>query len=461
MSNEFELHPVETSEEWNRLMLQCRHTDLQQTWGYGRAVNSCIGWKPEHAVLTSRGEPVAMAQTLMKELPILGWVARMQHGPMFVVDGGTFDSGRAVEALAFLRRHWVDEKGMILHLTPCLFPGDLPGGWEEKAGFSVSDEVLWQSVRFDLDIDEETLFSAMRRDWRRSTRIAVRNDLEVESDDSDELFAAFLEKYREITDEKGITWPSVDLVRELRAETGTDTKIMFALKDGERISAMCSIAFADTSYSFVVWNGPKSGTLHSHLFLIWQSVLYYRKQGYRWYDLSGIDPVNLPGITNFKRGCGGEEYSLTGNYEAKPEGIRDKISGTDYRRGLGHVFSGLELPEEGTKKEADVITAKVAAILDTFIRETTGIEVALDKDVSLVDGGLIDSLSIISLVMVLQEAFGIELSAPDLTIDNFDKLDALVRLIREKMDYDGARAPLRVSAPFRQHEITANERECS
>ena len=435
MSNNFQITTVETKRKWNDLFVQCREVDIMQTWEYGDSVSNCIGWEPVRQLVSCNDEPIAIVQTLIKDIPVVGWVARMQHGPMFIEASSGFDPSDAMEAMAVLHRYWIDNRKMILHITPCLFPLDMPEGWADKVGVKQSDEQLWASIRIDLNLPAENLRKNMRRRWRSSLQKAEKASLQAEICANDDDFEFFLEKYQQATIEKWISWPSVDLVRELWNNNKSAMRIIFALKDGERIAAMLPIVYASTSYALVAWNGPKSSDFHAHNFLIWKSILYYQQEDYRWFDLGGIDPEGLPGITKFKRGLQGEEYRFIGNYEARPSGASTKLSDLDYRKGLGHILRGLDLPEPEHPILSDpkVIQAKIGAIISEFIRKTYGIEVEMDADLSLIEGGLIDSLSLISLVLALQDAFDIELFPQDIIVDNFDRIQAISSLISSKI----------------------------
>jgi acyl carrier protein len=136
--------------------------------------------------------------------------------------------------------------------------------------------------------------------------------------------------------------------------------------------------------------------------------------GYRWFDMGGIDPENLPGITAFKRGIGGGEYQLIGNFEARPPGM-EKLN---YREELGHVITGLKLPLE----------ERVKSVIIRFTNER------IDRDRSLIDSGLIDSLTLVNVIQVIQETFGIEIGVQDITIDNFDTVRRITELIKLKTE---------------------------
>ncbi|QTA87789.1 GNAT family N-acetyltransferase [Desulfonema magnum] len=436
MDYNFDLITINDKAEWNRLMGQCRKADLQQTWEYGESVNKCIEWEPVRQVIITKDQPIAMTQTLVKEIPVIGWVARMQHGPMFIEKNGQSFTQDAVNAIEFLRSHWVDGKHMILHLTPCLVPSDLPKNWAEEAEFKLSDEPLWRSIRIDLSQDSKVIHKKMKRDWKKSLRKIEKYGLRTEVCHSGQDFDFFLEKYKQATIEKGISWPSSELVQELWNEAKSVMSVVFVVKDGKRIAAMILINYASTSHCLVSWSDPQAAKFRAYNFLNWQLILHFQEQKCRWLDLGGIDPENLPGITSFKRGMGGDEYHLAGNFVATPPGYSDGLDVTDYRRGLGHVLPGLELPGHEAVGEEEV-RLKVEAIVTEFIKETQSsdvLETSNISDLSLIDGGLIDSLSLISVVRILQETFDIEIEVQDMTSDNFNNVPAMAELVKHKIN---------------------------
>lgn len=437
MASSLQLKPIESKSEWDDLLLRCREVDLQQTWEYGEALGRQVGWSPSrHVAVAGEAGPVAMAQTVVKDVPVLGKVARMQHGPMFLDDEGQFVPESAVAAVEAFRRHWVDEQSAVLHLSPCLMRGDLPDGWAESVGLEPANEEIWMSVRCDLTQAPDAIFDGMKRRWRSPIRKARAAGLKVEFSRDDEAFEFFIDKYKQATAQKGFMWPSPDLVQQLRAEAPDCMATQFAVLDGERIAGMVLMRYAKTSFALVAWNGPKSGKYMAHASLMWEAILHCREAGCLWFDLAGIDPVKLPGITQFKRGLRGHEYSFIGAYEAKPAGANERMARSDYRDGLGHVFPGLAPPAgdptETQSAPGDDVMLRVSAILAEFIRQATGLESQIDKDMSLIESGLLDSLSIVSLIQALQDAFDVQIAAQDVTIENFDRPAAICALIRDK-----------------------------
>ena len=60
--------------------------------------------------------------------------------------------------------------------------------------------------------------------------------------------------------------------------------------------------------------------------------------------------------------------------------------------------------------------------------ETTSVE----SDTNLFEGGILDSLRILSLVLFIESNFGISLQYEDLTEENFSSVGRLTQLIAEK-----------------------------
>lgn len=431
MKSNIEIIRINDWESWQAHFGQCEQTDLQQIWEYGHSVQNCVDWQPVRQLIQVDKKPVAIAQVLTKSVPVLGKVARIQHGPLFI---GAFNPETARAALQKLRQYWVAEKQATLHLTPAVLAGTVPVDWFADCDLSPSDEVLWASVRVDLEQDAEKIRKKMHRKWRRSLQKAEEGGVEIRISDARADFDFFLEKYTEATREKGISWPSVELTRELWTQAHSRMHIFTAMKNNVKIAAMVPIVYANTAYALVAWNGPLSAEFHAHNFLIWQAILFYQKKQLKWFDLGGIDPKNLPGITKFKRNLGAEEYRFAGNFEARPDGALEAFAQADYRKGLGHILPGLELPGDEVKNSTDV-AGKVLGIMSDFIRQATGYDGEIDADISLINGGLIDSLSLVSVIQSLQDAFDIEIGVTEITIDNFDTVNSISNLINSKLDY--------------------------
>ena len=70
------------------------------------------------------------------------------------------------------------------------------------------------------------------------------------------------------------------------------------------------------------------------------------------------------------------------------------------------------------------IKEKVLGILNE-IKPTKDLSAVTD----IMEGGYIDSFELMSLIMALNETFGVEISLDDMTLENFNSADAIVALV--------------------------------
>ncbi len=101
--------------------------------------------------------------------------------------------------------------------------------------------------------------------------------------------------------------------------------ILFARKNDMFAGAMMVISYADTAYGFIAVNSEEGKKLNSHTFLIWESIRLYKKKNFRWFDLGGISEKRLPGITAYKRGVGGIEFTRAGHYKSDYSTLGPKV----------------------------------------------------------------------------------------------------------------------------------------
>ncbi|MFZ5519238.1 MAG: peptidoglycan bridge formation glycyltransferase FemA/FemB family protein [Candidatus Zhuqueibacterota bacterium] len=432
MGKNIHLEPVSDQQRWTELFRQCSRVDFMQTWQYGLAIHQSIQWEPSRQVVLLDNAPIALAQTLVKNVPTIGTIARIQHGPLFFTSEKKVLDEHTKMAIDALWTYWVEQRGMSLHVTPCVLPDDLPENWYASTRLAPSREVLWASVRIDLRNQPQRLREQMKRKWRYSLRKAEEMELTLEMGMNESDLRYFLDRYRQTSSEKGITWPSPDLIHALWRLGDADMKLIFAQKNGERIGAMVLFPYADSVVGLVAWNGPLAPQYHAHNFLIWQSVLLCQKLGFRWFDLGGIDEVNLPGITQFKLGFGGETYQYIGNYEAKPGALHQQTHGAVDFQTYDSFIPGLHLSLENTSGN-DTIMAEVEKIVRDLVRQTTGWDGEFDARFSLINSGLIDSLSMVSVIQELIRKFDIDIQPQEITIDNFDTVEAIGHLVTTKI----------------------------
>lgn len=87
---------------------------------------------------------------------------------------------------------------------------------------------------------------------------------------------------------------------------------------------------------------------------------------------------------------------------------------------------GLMVPGHGRENIRYLFMSieKIREIVQETI-DASGLGIEVADDMSLVEGGLLDSMSIVRLVQDLQQEFDIDIDFGDITITNFDSINVL------------------------------------
>lgn len=80
---------------------------------------------------------------------------------------------------------------------------------------------------------------------------------------------------------------------------------------------------------------------------------------------------------------------------------------------------------------AEAINEKIRVIVQETI-DASGLGIDVEDDMSLVEGGLLDSMSIVRLVQDLQQEFDIDIDFGDITITNFDSVSVLTEYVASR-----------------------------
>lgn len=68
------------------------------------------------------------------------------------------------------------------------------------------------------------------------------------------------------------------------------------------------------------------------------------------------------------------------------------------------------------------------------VRTHVGSEIALADDTSLMAAGLVDSMSLVDLILDLEEALGRRLARDTISVDDFESIGAIVRALDRAVD---------------------------
>jgi lipid II:glycine glycyltransferase (peptidoglycan interpeptide bridge formation enzyme) len=123
-------------------------------------------------------------------------------------------------------------------------------------------------------------------------------------------------RYKELMKAHDFTGIPVDVLNSLRTHSAKYSPLIIirGMCDDSAVAGIC-IALHGCSATYLIgWNGLTGRSSKANQFVIWQSIIYLKQLGVKWFDLGGIDEEKTPGIAAFKRGLRGAYYELVGEY---------------------------------------------------------------------------------------------------------------------------------------------------
>ncbi|MBA4382858.1 MAG: hypothetical protein C0406_09860, partial [Sideroxydans sp.] len=300
--------------EWTYLLSRCEHPNLLQTWEYGEAKRAAEGWQPVRGTLMCGDTQVGVVQALVKRIPFLGGIVRINRGPLFICSSGSVTDAVVGGSLKILHRYWVDQEKLPLLIAPEVEKTTQNMEMFAQFGYQPVLGNGWSSAIIDLTADEDTLHRQLQQKWRNQLHQAQRMGLTLDVSASEGALNLLLNEYRKLMRMKQFSGPSERLIRELarQLQARQRMQILFACKDNHPVAGILVVGVVGSCTYLVGWNSEEGRKLQAGNFLLWEAMLHFKRIGFHWFDVGGLSEERTPSITKFKRGLGGSEYQLVG-----------------------------------------------------------------------------------------------------------------------------------------------------
>jgi lipid II:glycine glycyltransferase (peptidoglycan interpeptide bridge formation enzyme) len=312
--------------EWSRRLDIMPESNLLQTWAYGEAKAQTGTWKVERAVIVEEKREFGLVQMFIKKIPLIGgglvWINR---GPL-LCEPARSDFRKWHEVLEALRLHWVEERRMLLRVAlPHREMIDL--AQVVPRGFRLAESGAGaHSARLDLFQPLESLRRQLDQKWRNGLNKAERANTNVESGADEDLFSAVIADYSTmIARKKFATSVTPELLEQLQRALSPQQKLWNVIsREEDNLAGFVLIVRYGQTAEYLAGSSSASGrTRNVGNLLLWRAITEMKEQGYRWFDLGGMDPDRTPsGIYHFKAGVGATAYRLPDEIEAYRHGFR-------------------------------------------------------------------------------------------------------------------------------------------
>jgi lipid II:glycine glycyltransferase (peptidoglycan interpeptide bridge formation enzyme) len=309
-----------SQDAWADLVSGFDGLSLLQTWEYAEAKIQTGPWAVERGIFSVDGKLVGAAQAMIRALPVFG------GGLVWINRGPLWQSAKApfADLVDALKITYVDQRGFYLRIAPPLPEDDFA-----KSVATLADEPGWASAMLDLSPSVEDLRQGLKQKWRNGLNKAERSGFSVEEGTEDALFTAFLDAHTEFSDAKGFaTGVTPDFLRNLNGLSREDGKLytLVARLDGKVAGSALIARYGDTG-EYLAGNTTDEGRrLNAGQLLLWRAVEALKQQGFRRFDLGGMDEILTPkGIYRFKEGLGGAPYRLASELELGGDSLRGRL----------------------------------------------------------------------------------------------------------------------------------------
>lgn len=312
-----------TKAQWSSLLNHFEDANIYQTWSYGT-----VRWGERnlsHLLLKQGGEVIGMAQLRIVGVPMLRCgIAYLRWGPLWLAQGREADRSIVNSLARALREEYVRRRGLLLRVLPNAFVGSqriqaLQSAFSEFKTAPIGRANVERTFLLDLSPSLETLRKRFDQKWRNQLNRAEREGLTVEAGEGLEEYGVFSDIYKDMWEQKRFN-TSVD-VREFARicqdlPEGLRVKILTCRHQGVPVSSIVCSAMGNTAiYLLGATNEIGRKTKGAYL-LQWSMIKWLKENGFRHYDLGGIDPVRNPGVFHFKSGLSGQDVTYATPLEA-------------------------------------------------------------------------------------------------------------------------------------------------
>ena len=284
---------------------------LQQAWIYGEALTS-LGVSMARAMVWQDGQLVAIAQFMCKR--VLGYIslASCTRGPIFHPDLSPADRAAIYKRLR--------QSVPVPHLKVPLFSPDCSGEQLDPVETRGMSRVMtgYSTVLLDLTQALSTLKAQLEGKWRnRLNKVLANVKLQVHVQASlkrcDWLLGQELAQ-REAKKFHGLPTDFVKAYIACAADHRQAFVVAYAELGKNTVGGMLFLIHGRVASYHVGWSDEEGRRLNAHNALLWQAMAYLKDMGIEVLDLGGVNTHDLPGISRFKLGAGGQPIILAGTY---------------------------------------------------------------------------------------------------------------------------------------------------
>jgi hypothetical protein len=282
---------------------------LQQDWAYGSSMKM-LGVGVLRVVVEQDGEPVALAQFLLRFWGSIAALALCSRGPVWLHDLDAADKARVYRLI----KSTLPLGGLKWLITT---PEEMAG---PGLGLSSMRRVMTgaATVMLNLEPSEEQLRAGLERSWRNKLNSSEKGKLQVARMSPKPGAYRWLleaeEAQRKARGLEGLPLPFFDVFLQARKNPQLCTLGYRADWGKNAVAGMIFLVHGSTATYQVGWGNEQGRQERAHHVLLWRAIQELKAMGIRRLDLGGVNTQRSAGLARFKMGLGGEVRQFAGTY---------------------------------------------------------------------------------------------------------------------------------------------------
>ena len=308
-----------TQAEWSQMLDLFDDANFYQTWSYG-----AVRWGEKnlsHLVLKRGGVVLGMAQLrIVRPTRFNFGMAYLRWGPLFERRGRSLDPEVAVNLARALKEEYIDKRKLFLRILPNAFVGSPRAAVIQSAFREFTPEPL------DADNTERTfvlnlvpsideLRGKLDKKWRNQLTSSEKKGLNVVAGTGSDEFRVFCQIYKQMRKRKTFE-TTVDIEEFGRMQENLPEwqrmRILLCQTGDGPVAGLVASAMGDSAVYLLGATSDEGLNSKGAYLLQWTLIKWLKENGFRWYDLGGINPERNPGVFHFKKGLSGADVCRLG-----------------------------------------------------------------------------------------------------------------------------------------------------
>lgn len=216
-----------------------------------------------------------------------------------------------------LEDEYVNRRKLFLRILPNAFSGSARAVAIQNAFSRFSPEPLssdntYRTFVLDLAPAIEELRAKLDKKWRNQLSRSEKNNLKIVSGTGDENYRTFSVIYNQMRKRKTFeTTVDVEEFGRIQRDLAEPQrmKVLICEDGGTPVAGLVASAMGDSAIYLLGATSDQGLNSKGAYLLQWTLIKWLKENGFRWYDLGGIDPEQNPGVYHFKQGLSGTDVT--------------------------------------------------------------------------------------------------------------------------------------------------------